>query len=241
MSEKKPSTMDAVNKRLDEVLVEFFECVGELYKEQANLENIMKNGFLMMSRARYNMGAKSVGVSQYDENNMKASKVVLITDNDDDNCVNKMFELVNSNSCLDESLKDPVSEGLRQRKSGGKEKVETIGSENEEQLTQKNSNNTKKNSDPIKWFGVLVPQSLRQSQAYFKQATDSVIKVSNLKSKVMHLKEHYKSLQKEKQLITTQWNCEKVKIQSSSWILETIWWIKHFVKAGEIYQYNLGP
>lgn len=203
MSEKKPSTMDAVNKRLDEVLVEFFECVGELYKEQANLENIMKNGFLMMSRARYNMGAKSVGVSQYDENNMKASKMVLITDNDDDNCVNKMFELVNANSCLDESLKDPVSEGLRQRKSGGKEKVETIGSENEEQLTQKNSNNTKKNNDPIKWFGVLVPQSLRQSQAYFKQATDSVIKVSNLKSKVMHLKEQYKSLQKEKQLITT--------------------------------------
>ncbi|XP_063410238.1 coiled-coil domain-containing protein 115-like [Mytilus trossulus] len=209
MSEKKPSTMDAVNKRLDEVLVEFFECVGELYQEQADLENIMKSGFLMMSRARYNMGAKSVGVSQYDENNMKASKVVLVTekdddDDDDDDCVDKMFELVNANSCLDESLKDPVSEGLRQRKSGGKDNVETIGSENVEQLTQKNSNNTKNYKDPIKWFGVLVPQSLRQSQAYFKQATDSVIKVSNLKSKVIHLKEQYKTLQKEKQLITTQ-------------------------------------
>ncbi|XP_052082343.1 coiled-coil domain-containing protein 115-like [Mytilus californianus] len=207
MSETKPSTMEAVNRRLDEVLVEFFECVGELYKEQADLENIMKNGFLMMSRARYNMGAKSVGVTQYDETNMKASKVVLVTDNDDDdNCVNKMFELVNANCCLDESLKDPVSKGLRQRKSGGKDKVETVGSENVEQSTH-NSNNTKKNNDPIKWFGVLVPQSLRQSQAYFKQATDNVIKVSNLKSKVMHLKEQYKSLQKEKQLIhviTTQ-------------------------------------
>ncbi|XP_076086503.1 vacuolar ATPase assembly protein VMA22-like [Mytilus galloprovincialis] len=206
MSEKKPSTMDAVNKRLDEVLVEFFECVGQLYQEQADLENIMKSGFLMMSRARYNMGAKSVGVSQYDENNMKASKLVLVTDKDDDDShsVDKMFELVNTNSCLDKSLIDPVSEGLRQRKSGGKDNVETIGSENVEQSTQNNSNNTKNYKDPIKWFGVLVPQSLRQSQAYFKQATDSVIKVSNLKSKVIHLKEQYKTLKKEKQLVTTQ-------------------------------------
>jgi hypothetical protein len=35
-----------------------------------------------MSRARYNMGTKSVGISQY-ERNMKASKMVSMTTDDD--------------------------------------------------------------------------------------------------------------------------------------------------------------
>lgn len=195
MSDIEPSKMESLNKKLDDILVDFFESLGELYKEQANLENLMKNGFLMMSRARYNMGAKSVSVSQYDESSMKASKVVMVTKEDH----NKTFQLVNpSNFPVDDSEEITTSTGLRQRKGGGIDKIETLGS-----TVIENSNDSKCNCDPIKWFGVLVPQSLRQSQGYFQQATDAAVSVSNLKSKVLNLKEQYKEVMKEKQTTST--------------------------------------
>jgi hypothetical protein len=205
MSEIEENKMDTINGQLDNILVEFFETLGKLYKEQANLENMMKNGFLMMSRARYNMGTKSVGISQYDERNMKASKMVSMTTDD----VNgrKTFEFVNPSDCTfdssDESNELKGSSGLRQRKNVGSERVETLGPEGDQLISNdSNSKNCKIDNDPIKWFGVLVPQSLRQSQGYFKQATETVLNVSNLKMKVLDLKDKYKSLQKEKHMLS---------------------------------------
>lgn len=209
MSEIEENKMDTINGKLDNILVEFFETLGKLYKEQTNLENIMKNGFLMMSRARYNMGTKSVGISQY-ERNMKASKMVSMTTDD----VNgrKTFEFVNPSDCTfdssDESNELKESSGLRQRKNAASERVETLGPEGDQLISNdSNSKNCKIDNDPIKndpikWFGVLVPQSLRQSQGYFKQATETVLNVSNLKMKVLDLKDKYKSLQKEKHMLS---------------------------------------
>lgn len=209
MSEIEENKMDTINGKLDNILVEFFETLGKLYKEQTNLENIMKNGFLKMSRARYNMGTKSVGISQY-ERNMKASKMVSMTTDD----VNgrKTFEFVNPSDCTfdssDESNELKESSGLRQRKNAASERVETLGPEGDQLISNdSNSKNCKIDNDPIKndpikWFGVLVPQSLRQSQGYFKQATETVLNVSNLKMKVLDLKDKYKSLQKEKHMLS---------------------------------------
>lgn len=206
MSEIEENKMDTINGKLDDILVEFFETLGELYKEQANLENIMKNGFLIMSRARYNMGAKSVGVLQYDKRNIKASKMVSMTT--DDVSDRKTFEFVNPSDCTldssDESDELKGSSGLRQRKHAGSERVETLGPEGDQLISNdtNSSKNCKIDNDPIKWFGVLVPQSLRQSQGYFKQATEIVLNVSNLKMKVLDLKDKYKSLQKEKRMLS---------------------------------------
>ena len=191
-------SLDEVNQQLDDIIIQFFECLGELYQEQANLETYMKNGYLMMSRARYSMGVKSVGISQYDENNMKATKVVIVNTENDCNNDDKTFQLVNSNNSLLDTSSDTVSEGLRQRKVTDKVETITHGSE----MTTKKKNAQANVTDPIKWFGVLVPQALRQSQGYFKQALDCAVTVSNLKSKVIFLKEQYKTLRKEKQVLS---------------------------------------
>lgn len=51
-------TYESVCKRLDDVVLEFFHIVGQLYHEQDRLETFMKNGFLNMSRARYEIYEK---------------------------------------------------------------------------------------------------------------------------------------------------------------------------------------
>jgi hypothetical protein len=102
------------------------------------------------------MGTKSVGISQY-ERNMKASKMVSMTTDD----VNgrKTFEFVNPSDCTfdssDESNELKGSSGLRQRKNVGSERVETLGPEGDQLISNdSNSKNCKIDNDPIKWFGV---------------------------------------------------------------------------------------
>jgi hypothetical protein len=49
------------------------------------------------------------------------------------------------------------SRGLRQRKNVGSERVETLGPEGDQLISNdSNSKNCKIDNDPIKWFGVLV-------------------------------------------------------------------------------------
>ena len=38
--------------------------------------------------------------------------------------------------------------------------------------------------EPIKWFGILVPQSLRQSQSSYQKAIDVSIECANLQNEI---------------------------------------------------------
>lgn len=50
--------------------------------------------------------------------------------------------------------------------------------------------------DPLKWFGVLVPQNLRQGQAWFQKALDLVIQCANIKEELENCQYKYKKLLK---------------------------------------------
>ena len=50
------------------------------------------------------------------------------------------------------------------------------------------------NHDPLKWFGVLVPQSLRQSQSCFSRATAAAVECAGLQSEILGLEARKKFL-----------------------------------------------
>lgn len=52
--------------------------------------------------------------------------------------------------------------------------------------------------DPLKWFGVLVPQNLRQGQAWFQKALDLVVQCANVKEELENCQHEYKKLLKVK-------------------------------------------
>lgn len=60
--------------------------------------------------------------------------------------------------------------------------------------------------DPLKWFGVLVPQNLRQGQAWFQKALDLVIQCINIKEELENCQYEYKKLLKVKNNANT---CER--------------------------------
>merc|ERR1719188_741712 len=72
--------------------------------------------------------------------------------------------------------RDDHEEGVRRRK-GEKD-------EDEDDDTDKKDKKSKTAKDPLKWFGVLSPPSLRQSQTSFKSAVELSIDIANLQSEM---------------------------------------------------------
>lgn len=194
-------------ENIDQVLIQFFDTLADLYNEQSNLEEKMASGFLNMSRARYNMGIKSVGIDQCNTANMTASYRVNIDDQsefsltsvrDDSGLESNLHGLdINSDHNVSETIlrKRNVTKDNQDVESGESEKIEDIS-----EIEMKNLSKCEK-SDPLKWFGVLVSPALRQSQAEFKTSVDIVIKVCNLKMKLAALQKEFVSLLKQKSIL----------------------------------------
>ncbi|KAK6177456.1 hypothetical protein SNE40_015552 [Patella caerulea] len=181
-----------VSLKLDETLIEFFTAVKQLYQEQAVLEQYMKDGYLNLSRARYNMGLKAVGALQFNQNAMTALTKVDVNGTEKNS--SKPFEITSSQ--IQKPSKNDEDGGLRKRNTGTdkSEKIENIG------ILKNDDSDIKEETviDPLKWFGVLVPQNLRKSQSSFKQAVESVVTIANLKHSIINLQTEYRSLLEKK-------------------------------------------
>lgn len=53
-------------------------------------------------------------------------------------------------------------------------------------------------TDPLRWFGVLVPMALRNSQKSFRQSVELVCEVANLQARLLCIKADYRDLLLEK-------------------------------------------
>ena len=74
---------------------------------------------------------------------------------------------------------------LRQRNVGDQPQgVEDVTVEEEK---------SNKKADPLKWFGVLVPQALRQSQAMFRRAAEVSCDLATMKLEAEHLRQKCKA------------------------------------------------
>ncbi len=56
--------------------------------------------------------------------------------------------------------------------------------------------------DPIKWFGVLVPQSLKSAQKHFQDALYLTVKIANIQAQLTKLTSHSESLKLLKKVAT---------------------------------------
>lgn len=145
-------------------------------------------GYFSMAKARYAMGAQTVGALQYDT---VMSALVHVRLNPEtvshdetvsptEECFEFKVERIqpgkvdNSHtSQLEEAVREESH--LRRRKpvSAEEHSVEDLRpAEEEEREVEKGVREGEPPKDPLKWFGILVPQSLRHSQQCFIQGID---------------------------------------------------------------------
>ena len=157
------------------------------------------------------MGVKTVDIDHIDETKMQAHVKVGVPNTENIDCDTNIFSLM---QCTAVDTKDAIitekntekdvnQSGLRKRnvkseetsKEGHIEEVNKINTEGTELKTEgENELDAKKLFDPIKWFGVLVPGSLKQSQAEFRKSVDLAVNVGNLQTKLESLRKNYRTL-----------------------------------------------
>ena len=181
-----------VNDELDSLSYQLLVLSQDLIQVKLQLEEQSKLGFIGLAQSRKLMGgSNSVSHLQIPSEDSTDFIARFKTKKEEQKCYSgdatfDYFSLQDGNieKLVEELDSDLV---LNQRKK-----------QDDTEETEANSCNKKKNlpeaKDPIKWFGVLVPNSLRQTQGAFVKALELSVDCANIQSQINSTIERQKYL-----------------------------------------------
>lgn len=204
---------------LDTIALEYLTTLEEILQYTSELEKTVRNGYWFMSKARSIMGNKAVSELQIPVDKKMTSVIQVDVEETELFSAqvpgiaailkNEYKKFAMKNSCENEL--DLEKYGMRRRKNEAEnmDAAETLASEcgtsnNDNSKSTPKSVEIEKPEDTIKWFGILVPQSLRQSQTVFKSALEMTVELTNKKSKLEALRAQYAQLIKFKKELKKQ-------------------------------------
>ncbi|XP_041129726.1 coiled-coil domain-containing protein 115 isoform X2 [Polyodon spathula] len=200
-----------VSVRLDGLLLRFMDQMENLQEKRIMLNSLIEAGWFSMSKARYAMGNKCVSSLQYGHE--MAPLVRLHTRALEKGEVQFRTERMEPKP-VENSKEEPKQveeigpkeEGVRRRKTVNKK------TDQEDPLEPKDVPDTKEKTepdrmvkgqissqDPLKWFGILVPQSLKQAQSSFKQVIELAAEIAALQTQIEATREEFRTQLKSKQ------------------------------------------
>ncbi|XP_056305347.1 coiled-coil domain-containing protein 115 [Danio aesculapii] len=187
------------NLRLDEQLLLFMEQLEALKEKRQKLNSLIEEGWFSIAKARYSMGNKQVSALQYasemeplvhvETSLLEAGKAEFKCERNE----NKAEE--NKNKTIEDI--GAKQTGLRRRvhakqKEGKEDDQETDG------VKTKTESPTPEHRDPLKWFGILVPQNLKQAQSAFKEVITLSAEIASLQSAILATRKEMQVQMKEK-------------------------------------------
>ncbi|XP_030279720.1 vacuolar ATPase assembly protein VMA22 [Sparus aurata] len=205
------SELEESSSLLDEKLLRFMDQLELLEEKRATLNSLIEQGWFSISKARYTMGNKQVSALQY------ASEIephVCVHARTQDNgevefCTKKVEQNCSNEADKDvKSIEDigPQEEGVRRRNKpkkdiAEKEASEETSGEKAPEVSPVRKSDKNPQQDPLKWFGILVPQSLKQAQSSFKQVIELSAEIATLQTAVLNTREELKHGMKNKQIL----------------------------------------
>ncbi|XP_073397358.1 coiled-coil domain-containing protein 115 isoform X2 [Dendrobates tinctorius] len=188
-----------VNQHLDQLLLRVMDDLEDLKEKRQRLNAVIEKGWLCISQSRYSMGNKSVCSLQYMP---EMTPFTFVQDSAaEDGLTTFTAEHVQPNTqdkVTEEKLPEVENVGstdqvLRHRgHKCSKESPKPTTAEEREMPKSPVGN------DPLRWFGVLVPQSLRQAQSNFRQGTILAAEVASLQSSIEENRQQYRALLAQK-------------------------------------------
>ncbi|XP_023693353.1 coiled-coil domain-containing protein 115 [Paramormyrops kingsleyae] len=197
---------DDVSLRLDGCLLRFMDQLESLEEKRQRFNSLIEQGWFSISKARYAMGNKQVSALQYGSEIQPQVRV----------CVRELTggvtefqaEREETQGSEDPKTKDdvedcgPMEGGLRRRTTAKTKNpqeepvpVKECVSKDDVRLESKG---LQRHQDPLKWFGILVPQSLKQAQVAFRQVIELSAEIAALQGAVISTREELHNLLEEK-------------------------------------------
>ncbi|XP_022199553.2 coiled-coil domain-containing protein 115 isoform X2 [Nilaparvata lugens] len=190
------SKMNELDMELDKRALKALKLMNELIASKLELEKSVKAGSLDLAKARYIMGNRNVSALQLPTPGEGADVAPLVTvhraqtfqdsnnDSSMENTISLQLERVTlTTPSPDERARRSSQAALKKRTTEGRDADEQrplLDEDDDEDKSVSSPRPDQAIQDPIKWFGVLVPQNLRQGQARFKQALDLVVHTANI-------------------------------------------------------------
>ncbi|XP_037567191.1 coiled-coil domain-containing protein 115-like [Dermacentor silvarum] len=173
---------DSTDREREKLLENAIDSAEKILQLRESLNELIENGLLELARVRYSTGNKSVSALQLNMGEVEALRTVR-SNFEDPNQSYPSFELLQP-----DSTGSTVKEGeVRQRRQAEEPSTEAVESPPKRPTSP---------SDPLRWFGVLVPQSLRRSQKCFISALEVVVDVANEQSRLAVALDTYRSSQR---------------------------------------------
>ena len=176
------ATEDNIHAELDDIAMNLLNLSQDLINAKLALEEQTKSGFLGLAQSRKLMGGPSsvshLQIPSEDSDDFTARfKTTREDQKSDQGEINfNYFSLQDQN--VQEIVEDLDSKlGIQKRKKNGGE----ADGDDIKPVEQKNTNLAK---DPLKWFGVLVPSMLRQTQKTFLKSLELSIDCVNIQSQI---------------------------------------------------------
>uniref|UniRef100_A0A8C5Q652 Vacuolar ATPase assembly protein VMA22 n=1 Tax=Leptobrachium leishanense TaxID=445787 RepID=A0A8C5Q652_9ANUR len=184
--------LSTVCRKLDLLTLRLMDDLEHLRSKRDALNRLIEKGWLSLSQSRYSMGQKFVSALQY-----KQDMVPSVSVQDRQTC---------DGSTVFEVERESVT-------GGNRGEVEEIGAA--EAVLRHRRGPTKAEpqgdptklpvisscQDPLRWFGILVPQTLRQAQSSFHEGILLAADVASLQNHIEQIYIQYRSLTAQKHLL----------------------------------------
>ncbi|XP_049609862.1 coiled-coil domain-containing protein 115 [Syngnathus scovelli] len=197
--------MDESALLLDDILLALMDQLELLEEKRGRLNSLIEQGWFFISKARYSMGNKQVSALQY-ASEIKPLVAVHVRQLGDDNvefCTDlpKYDECCNTNAPVEDI--GPKEEGVRRRikpteTSSEKKTVEELNKRKSSKDLADSKSESNLPQNPLQWFGILVPQSLKQAQLSFKQVIELSAEIATLQVQILNTRRELKRCFQEK-------------------------------------------
>uniref|UniRef100_A0A670KHU4 Vacuolar ATPase assembly protein VMA22 n=1 Tax=Podarcis muralis TaxID=64176 RepID=A0A670KHU4_PODMU len=185
-----------VCEELDQVILHLFDTLEMLQTKRKAFNNLIEQGWFSLSKSRYAMGNKSVSPLQYGH---QMTPMVQVKTRKKDNGQMGFHVVSEDVKAAKPTATDAVEEigpseqVLRWRKGPGKAQAPAQPPKAFRKAAEGSGH-----QNPLTWFGILVPQSLRQAQRTFQEGIQLAAEIASLQSDIETTQRHYHALLGEK-------------------------------------------
>ncbi|CAG8480189.1 727_t:CDS:2 [Funneliformis caledonium] len=196
--------MEEICIKLDKVLLEYMDLISIYQENWQKISKDLECGYLQLAHSKYTMGPGRLSKDQFD-GRMQAVTRSLISEVEEEILKehNYQFTLINGYLENDDIIPDESESNQINNNSSTLRRRNIKESETEPNVTTKTEQPSKKQivRDPIHWFGLLVPSTLRESQKHFKQSLVNMVGLLNIRNEILMKEVQFKKLKNQKEMI----------------------------------------
>ncbi|KAI4104346.1 MAG: hypothetical protein L6R37_003343 [Teloschistes peruensis] len=165
---------ESLMNTLDDLLERYLNLVHQYHAQQQSLTNDLSSGYFSLAQANFSSPNRIRYGQDFYDDRMQAS-ITLNFDSNPERSSNPLASQGSGEATVSVSIHQSIPRSTDMRD----EKLPDADTENEMEAPA---------TDPLRWFGILVPSTLRASQSSFKKAVaEKVPSLVNISSEMKEL------------------------------------------------------